>query len=74
MQCNNIHSSNPHVQETLDRFIANQDIDGGHLDRIEAKMMKAVFMEVLHNPDWVPTPHIERLLIDINEKLKLWFH
>lgn len=74
MQCNNIHSSNPHVQETLDRFIANQDIDGGHLDRIEVKMMKAVFMEVLHNPDWVPTPHIEGLLIDINEKLKLWFH
>jgi len=74
MQYKAIRSSNSNVQETIDRFMANQDIDGGHLDRIEAKLMKAVFMEVLDNADWTPSPHVERLLIDINEKLKIWFH
>lgn len=74
MNHRNITSSNPHVQETITRFMANQHIDGGYLDRIEAKLMKAVFMEVLDDADWTPSQHVERLLIDINEKLKMWFH
>ena len=74
MQTKNIKSSNLHVQEIINRFTANQDIEGGYLDRIEAKLMKAVFMEVLDNPEWVPTSHIEGLLVDINEKLAIHFH
>ena len=72
MHYKNISSSNSNVQEVIDRFNANQDIDADFLHRTEAKLMRAVFMEVLDNADWTPTPHIEGLLIDINARLKIW--
>lgn len=72
MNYRNIKSDNPHVQELIVRFNAKQDIDSDFLHKSEAKLMRAVFMEVLDNADWAPTPHIEVLLIDINTRLKYW--
>jgi hypothetical protein len=74
MQPKTIHSDNVHVQEIIDRFLANQDINGGYVDRVEAKLMKAVFLEVLDDAHWTPTRHVEQLIIDLNEKLKIWFN
>jgi hypothetical protein len=72
MATNDISSSNPNVQELIERFKTNQDIGCDYVHRSEAKLMRAVFMEILDNPDWTPTPHIEVLLIDINKRLESW--
>jgi hypothetical protein len=72
MNQRNMTTSNPHVQELITRFTANQDIDSDFLHQSEAKLMRAAFMEVLDNADWTPTPRIEALLIAINAKLKYW--
>lgn len=69
MQYNNI-SSNPNVQETINRYVANQDLDCRYLQSAEVKLMKAVFMEALHDASWTPTHYVEQLLIEVNNKLK----
>jgi len=72
MNTNVVTSSNPNVQELIDRFNAHQEIDSGILDRGDIALMGAVWMEVNHNPTWHPTEFIEKLICDINARLGAW--
>lgn len=65
-------SKNAHVTELLGRFHRHQEMDSGILDRGEIALIGAVFMETVENPEWVPSPHIENLLREINGKLDHW--
>lgn len=67
-----VASANPHVQELITRFSAHQGLESGVLDRGDLALMGAVYMEVVDNRDWMPTSHIEYLLIDMNARLEHW--
>lgn len=63
-------SKNAHVTELLGRFHRHKEMDSAVLDRGEIALIGAVFMDTVEDPEWVPSPHIENLLREINGKLE----
>lgn len=66
-----VQSNHPDVQELIVRFHANQELDCLALDRGELAFIGAIYMEVVHDPDFHPTPEILELIRTVNAQMRL---
>ena len=64
-----VQSSHPDVQELIDRFNANQEMDCPALDRGDLALIGAIYMEVVDDPDFYPTSHILALIRTLNAQM-----
>lgn len=67
-----LQSANPEVQELLDRWYADEEMDCPLLNDSDLAFISAVFNEVLDNPEWAPTLHIFGLIGNLNGRLASW--
>lgn len=66
-----VQSNHPDVQELIVRFNANQELDCPALDRGELAFIGAIYMEVVHDPNFHPTPEILGLIRTVNAQMQL---
>lgn len=66
-----VQSNHPDVQELITRFNANQEMDCPALDRGELAFIGAIYMEVVHDPNFHPTPEILGLIRTVNAQMQL---
>lgn len=66
-----VKSQHPDVQELINRFNANQELNCPALDRGELAFIGAIYMEVVHDSDFQPTPEILALIRTVNAQMRL---
>lgn len=66
-----VESQHPDVQELITRFNANQELDCPALDRGELAFIGAIYIEVVHDPSFHPTPEILALIRTMNAQMRL---
>lgn len=66
-----VESNHPDVQELIARVQDNQEMDCLSLDRGDKDFIGAIYMEVVHNPDFHPTPEILELIRTANARMRL---